>query len=89
MPANQRISQTCTEYLAFEIMAAERGRDLIEIYGSYPVSKTFAVTDNVPGLADTDMPTYSAAFDVDPTTTKRHAACDECSEFAHEMSTTV
>ncbi|KAK6366890.1 hypothetical protein LTS17_010441 [Exophiala oligosperma] len=59
-------------------MAAERGRDLIEIYGSYPVSKTFAVTDNVPGLADTDMPTYSAAFDVDPTTTKRHAACDEC-----------
>lgn len=60
-------------------MAAERGRDLIEMYGSYPVSKTFAVTDNVPDLAETDMPTYSAAFDVDPTT-KRHAACDECSE---------
>ncbi|KIW15184.1 hypothetical protein PV08_05229 [Exophiala spinifera] len=58
-------------------MAAERGRDLIELYGSYPVAKTFAVTDNVPDLAETEMPTYSAAFDADPTT-KRHAACDEC-----------
>jgi hypothetical protein len=62
------------------VMATDVATQLVEILGTYPVSKTFAVTDNVPDLQETEVPAYSAAFDVDPTA-KRHTACDECSKF--------
>ncbi|KAK5323340.1 hypothetical protein LTR93_005393 [Exophiala xenobiotica] len=58
-------------------MATDVATQLVEILGTYPVSKTFAATDNVPDLQETEVPAYSAAFDVDPTA-KRHTACDEC-----------
>ncbi len=63
-------------------MAGDTATQLVEIFGTYPVSKTFAVTDNVPDLQETEVPAYSAAFDVDPTA-RRHTACDECSKFEY------
>lgn len=57
---------------------SERASELIEIYGSYPMAKQFASNDLTSDLQDDQLPAYDAAFDPDPTT-KRHAACDECS----------
>ncbi|KIX96981.1 uncharacterized protein Z520_07095 [Fonsecaea multimorphosa CBS 102226] len=50
---------------------------LLEAYGSYPIARTFAATDSVPELLDSEIPAYSSAFDADPSV-KRHSACDEC-----------
>ena len=56
----------------------EVAADLRHRYGPYPMASTFAATDAVPELAETEEPVYSAAFDTDPSS-KRHSACDECS----------
>ncbi|OCT54000.1 hypothetical protein CLCR_09975 [Cladophialophora carrionii] len=50
---------------------------MLAAYGSYPIASTFDMTDSSPGLHESEVPAYSAAFDVD-TSAKRHAACDEC-----------
>ncbi|EXJ70549.1 uncharacterized protein A1O5_06619 [Cladophialophora psammophila CBS 110553] len=46
-------------------------------YGQYPIARTFAATDSVPELPESEDPAYSAAFDADPSV-RRHSACDEC-----------
>ena len=51
--------------------------NMIAAYGNYPVASTFSMTDTVPDLPDSEIPSYSAAYDADPSA-KRHAACDEC-----------
>lgn len=63
---------------------SETAAALIESYGQYPIATTFAATDSVPELPDSEVPAYGAAFDTDPSV-KRHAACDECSmTFSHK-----
>ncbi|KAK5029967.1 hypothetical protein LTS07_005691 [Exophiala sideris] len=59
--------------MAYSDMAA----NMIVAYGNYPVASTFAVTDTVPDLPESEVPSYSSAYDADPSA-KRHAACDEC-----------
>ncbi|KIW35428.1 uncharacterized protein PV07_02125 [Cladophialophora immunda] len=56
---------------------AQAAASLFEAYGQFPIARTFAATDSVPGLLDSEVPAYSAAFDADPSA-KRHSACDEC-----------
>ncbi|KAI1610561.1 hypothetical protein EDD36DRAFT_444402 [Exophiala viscosa] len=59
--------------MAYSDMAA----NMIAAYGNYPVASTFSMTDTVPNLPDSEVPSYNAAYDADPSA-KRHAACDEC-----------
>ncbi|EXJ86602.1 hypothetical protein A1O3_03555 [Capronia epimyces CBS 606.96] len=56
---------------------AETATAFYNSYGPYPIASIFAAADWAPNLAESEVPTYSAAFDAD-LLVKRHAACDEC-----------
>jgi len=57
-------------------MADFKAATILDAYGNYQSSNTFANNENVPDVNPSTQ-AYSAAHDAD-SNVKRHAACDDC-----------